>query len=74
MRAYSRLFQQRLTWGKDRHFVEFGCDTATVGVSLGSSEAFAKLQNLLFASAAPANLGPAAGCGHAVLLIVNFVT
>jgi len=62
------LRQQRLAGGHDRELVQLGGDVAAVGIGFSGGQTLAELNNLFFASTTPANLGPAAGCGHAVLL------
>src|SRR5579863_2500800 len=69
---YTALLHQRLAGRQDRHFVELGGETALVRVSFGGGEPFAQVRNLDFAGTAPANLRPAAGCGHVGLLKCDF--
>ena len=62
------LLQQRLAGGHDREFVQLGGDVGAVGIGFSSGETLAQLNNLFFAGTTPANLWPATGCRHAVLL------
>jgi len=47
--------------------VQFGSDAVTVGVGFSGGEALAQVSNFLAAGTAAANLGTAAGCGHALI-------
>ena len=49
--------------------MQLGGDAVAIAISFGRGETFAESSNLVLTSAAPANLGAAAGCGHSVLLI-----
>jgi len=62
------LLYQGLAWGHDRELVQLGGDAAAVSVGFGGGQALSQLNDFFFAGAAPANLGPAARCGHALLL------
>ena len=46
-------------------------DALAVGFRCSCGEAFPQLNNFFFASAAPANLRPSAGCGHNRSLLMN---
>jgi hypothetical protein len=48
--------------------VELGIDLGAVGIILCRGKALTKRSNFMLTSAAPANLRPAAGCGHVDLL------
>jgi hypothetical protein len=67
--ADDRLFHEGLSGRPDRKLVQLGGDAAAIGVGFGGGQPLAQLDDLFFAGATPANLGPAARCGHAVLLI-----
>jgi hypothetical protein len=60
-----------LAGGHYRELMQLGGDVGAVGIGFSGGQTLAQLNNLFFAGTTPANLGPAAGCGHAVLL--NFL-
>jgi hypothetical protein len=58
------LLQKWLAGRCDSEFLQLAGKAAAVGVSLCCGEALAQLNDFFFPGAAPANFGPATGCGH----------
>ncbi|MFY9912538.1 MAG: hypothetical protein WCF22_09340 [Candidatus Sulfotelmatobacter sp.] len=63
------LLHQWLAWGRDRQFMQFGGDAAAFSIIRCASKAFAKDDDFVMTGSAPTYLGPAAGCGHGLLLV-----
>lgn len=62
--AELRALDQRITWRYQPDAVQFGGEALLVSRSGSGGEALAELGNFFRASAAAANFGTAAGCGH----------
>ena len=58
------LLEQWLAGRSDGKFLQLRRQAGAVSVGFCGRQALAELKDLVFAGTAPANLGPAAGCGH----------
>lgn len=52
--------------------MQFASDAVAVGIGFGGSKPLTQLHNLFFPGAAAANFGPAAWCGHELLLMNSY--